>query len=506
MSSVIYGDSRLDGDQLSVRSRKAAAALRSHGIERSDPVALLLRNGLTFIEASAALQHLGCYVVPINWHAAKTEIEHVLRDAGVKALIVQDDLLTQDLRGLLPSTPVFSVDRVSDTGSGARAASWTPQPGTIDWRELVDAQEPIATEPGAAAESLFYTSGTTGLPKGVRRAVPSPAQAAAVAEMRHTITQIDRTSRVLLTAPMYHAAPNMYAMRAAREAELLILPTRFDAHEFLALIERHRITHLYAVSTIFTRLLALPAADRAQFDLSSLRSILHAGSPCPVSVKTAMIDWLGPVLIEYYGSTEHGPLTFVTAPEWIERPGTVGRPIDGVTLAILGDDGEVLSTGATGEVYGANRNYPDFTYNNNAAARAALDQHSLIATGDVGYLDAEGYLFLCDRKRDLVISGGVNIYPVEIENAAMGHGALADCAVFGIPDAEFGESLALLAELQPGSDVGTDDLRAYLTDHLPRFKLPKLIEIRSALPRDDSGKIRKRVLREPYWADHTTRI
>jgi long-chain acyl-CoA synthetase len=506
VSSLIYGDNQLDGGELSERSRKAAATLRSHGIERPHAVALLLRNGLTFVEASAALQHLGCYLVPINWHAARAEIEHVLRDAEVKALIVHDDLLTQELRALFPSIKVFVVDRVSDTGAGERAATWTPPEGTIDWRELVSAQEPDTAQPATAAEGLFYTSGTTGLPKGVRRAVPTPGQAGAVAAMRHTITQIDRTSRVLLTAPMYHTAPNMYATRAAREAELLVLPTRFDAREFLALIERHRITNLYAVSTVFTRLLALPEHDRAQFDLSSLRSILHAGSPCPVSVKKAMIEWLGPKLIEYYGSTEHGPLTFVTAQEWMQRPGTVGRAIDGVTLAILDDDGGAVPPGAPGEVYGANRDYPEFGYNNNVAARAALDRNGLIATGDVGYLDADGYLFLCDRKRDMVISGGVNIYPVEIENAAMGHAAIADCAVFGIPDAEFGEALALLAEPHPGSDLTEDGLRSYLAAHLPRFKLPKLVEMRSTLPRDDSGKIRKRVLREPYWAGHFTRI
>ncbi|MGI6853511.1 AMP-binding protein [Mesorhizobium sp. 1B3] len=506
MASLIYGDRHLDGDELSILSRKAAAALLARGIDRSDAVALLLKNGLTFITASSALQHLGCYVVPINWHAARAEIEHVLRDAAVKALIVHDDLLTPELRAVLPPILVFVVDRISDTGSGERVVGWTPPAGTIDWRDLVLEREPIATEPVPAVENLFYTSGTTGLPKGVRRGTATPLQATAVAEMRRKTTQIDRSSRVLLTAPMYHTAPSMYAARAAREADLLVLPTRFNAREFLTLIEMHRITNLYAVPTIFTRLLALAEEERSRFDLSSLRSILHAGSPCPVHVKRSMIEWLGPKLIEYYGSTEHGPLTFVTAQEWVQRPGTVGRAIEGVTLAILSDDGEVLPEGGVGEVYGVNRNYPDFAYNNNVSARTMLDRQGLIATGDVGYLDAEGYLFLCDRKRDMVISGGVNIYPVEIENAAMEHGAIADCAVFGIPDAEFGESLALLAEPQPGSDVGVEALRSYLAEHLPRFKVPKLIEIRSCLPRDDSGKIRKRVLREPYWAGHTIKI
>jgi len=506
VSRIVYGCRCLGDDEFQRRYRMAVSALRSRGIGRSDAVALLLRNGVTFVEASAALQHLGCYVVPVNWHAARNEIEHVLRDSGVKALIVQDDLFTQDLRELIPPIPVFAVDRSSDTGSGERHPDWAPPPGTIDWLNLVAAQEPDLAEPAAAAESLFYTSGTTGLPKGVCRSVATPSQATEVAKMRRTITQIDANSRVLLTAPMYHAAPSMYATRAAREAELLVLPTRFDAREFLALIEEHRITHVYAVATVFTRLLALPDTERARYDLSSLRSILHAGSPCPIPVKEAMIDWLGPLLVEYYGSTEHGPLTFVTAQEWVQRPGTVGRPIDGVTLKVLGDDGAIMPTGTAGEIYGRNRNYPDFTYVDNAAAREALDRQGLVATGDVGYFDADGYLFLCDRKRDMVISGGVNIYPVEIENAAMGHHGLADCAVFGIPDSEFGESLALLAELRPGSDLREEDLRSFLAEHLPRFKRPKLIEIRSALPRDDSGKIRKRVLREPYWAGHATRI
>ncbi|WP_274628901.1 AMP-binding protein [Arvimicrobium flavum] len=506
MSTIVFGENRLDGGELPERGRKAAAVLRSYGIDRSDAVALLLRNGLTFVEASAALQHLGCYVLPINWHAAHAEIAHVLRDAGVKALIAHDDLLTHEVRERLPGIPIFVVDRQSDTGSGGRDPDWTAPAGTIDWRALVVAQVPIETVPAVAAESLFYTSGTSGLPKGVRRAVPNPDQVPAIARMRHAITRIGKASRVLLTAPMYHTAPNMYATRAVREAELLVLPARFDPHEFLALIEKHRITDLYAVSTIFTRLLALPQQHRAQYDLSSLESVLHAGSPCPVSVKRAMIAWLGPKLIEYYGSTEHGPLTFVTAPEWMERPGTVGRAIDGVTLAIFDDEGNAVPAGVAGEVYGANANYPDFTYNNDAAARAVLDRQGLIATGDVGYFDADGYLFLCDRKRDMVISGGVNIYPVEIENAAMGYSGIADCAVFGVPDAEFGEALALLAEAHPGSDLQESDLRAHLAKHLPRFKQPKIVEIRGSLPRDDSGKIRKRVLREPYWAGYTNRI
>lgn len=506
MSSVIYGKNHVNGEELSDRCRRVAAALRTQGIDRPDAVALLLRNGLAFVEASAALQHLGCYTVPVNWHAARAEIEHILRDAEVKALIVHDDLFTPDLAALLPELSVFVVERVTDTGTAERPVDWAPPTGTIDWRGFVARQESISTPPAAASESLFYTSGTTGLPKGVRRTEPTPAQVSAVAAMRHTITQIDKTSRVLLTAPMYHAAPNMYATRAAREAELLVLPTRFDALEFLALIEQHRITNIYAVSTLFTRLLALPEQERSRFDLSSLRSVLHAGSPCPVSVKKAMIEWLGPKLIEYYGSSEHGPLSFVTAQEWMQRPGTVGRAIDGVTLAILDDNGDAMPTGSTGEVYGANSNYPDFVYNNNASARAALDRNGLIATGDIGYLDADGYLFLCDRKRDLVISGGVNIYPVEIENAAMSHVGIADCAVFGIPDSEFGESLALFVELLPGSNLDENGLRSHLANHLPRFKLPKLVEIRTSLPRDDSGKIRKRVLREPYWAGHTNRI
>jgi long-chain acyl-CoA synthetase len=351
-----------------------------------------------------------------------------------------------------------------------------------------------------ALESIIYTSGTTGRPKGVRRMAASTEQVELTEQMRRTVFGIGPGDRVLVPAPLYHTAPHLFAMRAVRNAAFLKLPARFDAEAVLADIDHHRITHLYAVPTMFARFLGLPPATRKQFDLSSLRCVLHAGGPCPPSVKKAMLDWLGPIVHEYYGSTETGPNTFARGDEWLGRPGTVGRAVPGVHVSVHDDDGRALGAKEVGELYVLNKGYADFTYLNRPDARAELQRAEKIATGDMGYFDEDGYFFLCDRKRDLVISGAVNIYPAEIEAVLMGMPGIGDVAVFGIPDEEFGEALAAHVEPLAGHDVSPDAIRAYLAQRLASFKLPRLIEIHAHLPREESGKIKKRLLREPYWA------
>jgi long-chain acyl-CoA synthetase len=315
-----------------------------------------------------------------------------------------------------------------------------------------------------------------------------------------------RPIRTVMTGPLYHTAPNFYGLFAVREGALAVLQPRFAAEELLRLIERHRISHLHMVPTMFVRLLRLPEAIRRRYDLSSLEWVVHGAAPCPIHVKEAMIDWWGPVVGEYYGGTETGIVTFHTAAEAVRKPGTVGRPLTGVTVRILDDAGRELRPGEIGEIYSGLDGFADFTYHGLPAERREIERGGLVTLGDVGYLDEDGYLFLCDRKRDMVISGGVNIYPAEIEAALLALPGVRDCAVIGIPDDEFGESLCACIEAETGATLGEAEVRAFLGERLAGFKVPHTIRFERDLPREDTGKIIKHRLRDPYWAAAGRRI
>jgi long-chain acyl-CoA synthetase len=283
-------------------------------------------------------------------------------------------------------------------------------------------------------------------------------------------------------------------------ADLLVLMPRFDAEDMLRIVEEQRIDAMFIVPTMFIRLLKLPEEVRRRYDVSSLRFVIHAAAPCPAEVKRAMIDWWGPVIHEFYGGTESGPVSFATSQDAAKKPGTVGRASPGATIRILDDDGHMLPAGAVGEVYSQMSAYADFTYQNAPAERAAVERDGFVTCGDLGYLDEDGYLFLCDRKRDMVISGGVNIYPAEIEAAIHGLPGVRDCAVYGVPDPEFGEAVVAAVEPQPGVTLDPAELREGIARQIAGYKVPKLIEIRHDLPREDSGKIFKRCLRDAHWA------
>jgi long-chain acyl-CoA synthetase len=312
--------------------------------------------------------------------------------------------------------------------------------------------------------------------------------------------------RALLPGPLYHSAPNSFGLRSGRLGGALVLMPRFDPEEFLRLIEAERIDTIFMVPTMFIRLLKLPEVVRQKYDTSSLRHVVHAAAPCPAEVKHAMIAWWGPVISEYYGSTESGALTFATPDDALKRPGTVGRILDGVELRFLGEDGEPLPQGKIGEIYSRVADNPDFTYHNKPEKRTEIERDGFITSGDVGFIDEDGYVFICDRKRDMVISGGVNIYPAEIEAALHTVPGVHDCAVFGIPDDEFGEALMAVVEPQAGVTLDVADIRAQLKTSLAGYKVPKHLEILKNLPREDSGKIFKRRLRDPFWERAGRRI
>jgi long-chain acyl-CoA synthetase len=506
---LISGARELSLPGLAERVERAASAFASIGVGRGDGVALMLRNDFAFYEASGAAGALGAYPVPVNWHFTVDEAGYIIRDSGAKAVITHADLYPVALKAAPQGVPVFVVETPPEIAHAYQidTAHCRLPSGAKSWDAWIAGFErkppEVADPPGA----IIYTSGTTGRPKGVQRQPPTPAQALALTKLISRafgmegvlIQQKPERIVTVVTGPMYHSAPNAYGGMAARAGADVILEPRFDPEELLQLIERHRVTHLHMVPTMFVRLLKLPAEVRAKYDLSSLKFVVHAAAPCPPDVKRGMIEWWGPVINEYYGATETGAVVFCTAEEWLAHPGTVGRPQADVKLVVLNDSGQEAAVGEAGDVYARLTTASDFTYHGDDEKRRKAERLGLIGVGDIGYVDADGFLYLCDRRNHMVISGGVNIYPAEIEGELLKLNGVADCAVFGIPDAEFGEALCAVIQPQPGARLSTDDVKGFLRDHLAKYKVPKVVEFMTELPREDSGKIFKRKLRDPYW-------
>jgi long-chain acyl-CoA synthetase len=505
---IISGERRRSHTEVADRSARIAGGLHKLGVKQGDSVCVLMRNDIAFIEAANGAMRLGAYGVPVNWHFKPEEIDYILRDSQTSVLIGHADLLHQ-LRGAVPpEVSVLSVptppeilvhyrvdpDRLAKPDFAIDFESWLAQRAPYDG--------PLVPQP----PNMIYTSGTTGRPKGVRRNAPTPEQTANAEAMRAMIYGLKPGARALLPGPLYHSAPNSFGIRAARLGGALVLMPRFDPEEFMRLVEEQRIDTIFMVPTMFIRLMKLPEAVRRKYDMSSLRHIIHAAAPCPADVKRAMIEWWGPVIYEFYGSTESGAVTFANSEDALKKPGTVGKISPGAELRFVGDDGRLLPQGEIGEIYSRIAASPDFTYHNKTEKRAEIERDGFITSGDVGYIDADGYVFLCDRKRDMVISGGVNIYPAEIEAVLHGLPGVHDCAVFGIPDAEFGEALMAVVEPQPGVTLDVADIRSRLKTSLADYKVPKHVEIQAQLPREDSGKIFKRRLRDPYWERAGRRI
>lgn len=499
---LLSGERRLTLEALSERAARGAAGLAAAGFGEGDVVALLMRNDLAFLEATAAAQRAGLYPVPINWHLRGEEVGYILRDCGARLLVGHADLLAAAGGDLPPGIVVLSVETPPEVAAAYRVpdAARRPDPAHRSWAAWLAAQDPAAAPAsGPVRESIIYTSGTTGRPKGVRRATAVGDEGARVEAMRRGIYGFRPGMRTALVAPMYHSAPNSYAVRALRFADRIVLLPRFDPEGLLAEIQAHALTHLFMVPTMFVRLLKLPEAVRRAYDLSSLAWIVHAGSPCPPEVKAAMIDWLGPVIHEFYGGTESGSVTHADSADARARPGTVGRAVEGARIAIHRDDGSLAGPGEPGEIFMRIPYVPDFTYVGRDDLRAEIERDGLITCGDVGYLDADGYLFVCDRKRDMAIVGGVNVYPAEIEAVLTALPGVRDCAVFGVPHPEYGEELMALVQPLDGASLDLDAIRAGLARHLADYKVPRRIEVRSELPREESGKIVKRRLRDAYW-------
>jgi len=498
---IISGERSISYPEIHARIARAATGLRTLGLQGGTPVAMMLRNDFALFEVAGAAAALGSPVVPINWHLKAEEVAYILADSGAKILVCHADLLPQiagglpgDLRLLVVKTP----PEIAAAFNVADALAQIPG-GATDWDDWRDGHAP-ALEPPVGGAPMFYTSGTTGLPKGVHRKPIQPEQVAIAARVGGIAYGIKpgEDQVILMNGPMYHSAPNSYGMLAFRNGCTIVLEPRFDPEDMLQLIARHRITHMHMVPTMFVRLLRLPEEIKSRYDLSSLRFVVHGAAPCPPQVKRAMIDWWGPVVHEYFGSTETGIPVWHSAEEALRKPGTVGRAIEGGIVKIFRPDGQECGVNEPGEIFMRQTSVPDFDYHGKAEARAEAGRDGLVSVGDVGYLDADGYLFLCDRKRDMVISGGVNIYPAEIENALISMAGVRDCAVFGIPDDEFGERLFACIEQEPDAALSSSAVQEFLRGRLANFKVPRDIQFLDALPREASGKIFKGKLRDLY--------
>ncbi|HCW20479.1 AMP-binding protein [Achromobacter sp.] len=496
---IIAGSVSLDRDALTARGEQVAAGLAAMGVREGDVIAVLLRNGMPYLEIIQACKRLGCYYCPINWHYTGDEVAFLVTDSGAKLLIAEADLW-QAVRTALPAgLPVLQVGGAAD--AALEATDYDA------WRNMQRRHDgPLVAPRGHMA----YTSGTTGRPKGVvRQPFPVERLAEHLAAVEDVVEQaygLRQGSRALLPAPIYHSAPSVFAQVALRVCDTLVLMPRFDPVEVLRLIERHRIDTIYLVPIMYVRLLKVDARTRASFDLSSLRFVASTGAPCAPELKRAMIDWLGPVVHETYASSEAGMVTVIDSHEALAKPGSAGRPIGPAQVRIYAEDGSLCAPGQVGRIYVRQPAYADFTYRNHPEARQAVERDGLIGLGDLGYVDKDGYLFVCDRESDMVISGGVNIYPAEIEHQLMQYPGVADCAVFGVPDPEFGERLLGLVQPAPEVVLDVEDAMRWLSARIARYKVPRELQLRQALPRDDNGKIAKRRLRAEFWEGQARKV
>jgi len=481
------------------RVLRAAQVLQSAGVGEGDVVALLMRNSPQMLELMLATRWLGAMWCPINWHFRTEEVQYILDDSGARVWVADADLL-QKLTGVRhASIATFVFDAV---GSAPQADGSALR----NWAQARDAVPQYTAPARSPRGPMLYTSGTTGRPKGIRRAPASAEQVALGQQVLRQVLGFVPGMRALVNAPIYHSAPNSFCIGVALENAELYIEPRFDAERTLHLIERHRITHAYLVPTMYVRLLALPEAVRSAYDLGSIRFVSSTGSPCAPEVKRAMINWWGPVIHEAYGSSELGYMTLLNSADALRKPGSAGQPLNGVDMAILDEQGRRLAPGQVGLIHVHQPAYADFTYAGNGDARLSMERGGLKTMGDLGYLDADGFLFIVDRASDMVISGGVNIYPAEIEVVLQRMPGVADCAVFGIPDAEFGEALAAVVQPLPQATLDADQVVAFLKPHVAGYKMPSKVDFVTEMPREDTGKIFKRKLREPYWKGMARRI
>lgn len=485
--------------QLNERSNQCAQLFRTLGLRPGDSIALCLENHPRFFEITWAAQRSGLYYTPISSRLTVAEAEYIVNDCGAKVFLTS--VYKRELASQLSRSPLPRVQTRFMLGATI--------PGYESYEAAVAAQPitPVADE--LEGQDMLYSSGTTGRPKGVKfplngQLVGTPP---ALLQLMMHLYGTDVSTVYLSPAPLYHAAPMRFCMSLHRIGATAVVMEKFDPVDYLECIERYRVTHSQLVPTMFVRMLKLPEGERRRFDLSSLRVAVHAAAPCPIQVKEQMIAWWGPVLFEYYAGTEGNGFTAITSPEWLAHKGSVGRALLG-EIHILDDDGNELPPGEIGTIYFAGG--ATFEYHNDPAKTASSRNPKGWSTlGDIGYVDAEGYLYLTDRKANMIISGGVNIYPQEAENLLITHPKVADVAVFGVPNPDLGEEVKAVVQPIDMADAGPElerELIELCQRQLAKFKCPRSVDFEAELPRHPTGKLYKRLLKDRYWAGHTTRI
>lgn len=497
---IVCGSRHQTHEEFQRDIRKAANGFKRMGVKAGDCVGIFMRNDIPFLTANHAAAYVGAYAVPINWHLAGEELKYILHDCGAKVMVIHADLWRRIHDAIPEGVQCLVVETHEDVRSvfGLDPQTCKVPEGQVEWQRWLEAERPIEDPAQVGPSSMLYTSGTTGQPKGVRRVTLDEDGAAKMRDFRSRVYGCAPGARCMVPGPLYHSAPNGYSMQASKISDLLVIVPRFDAEDLLKLIEEYQLTAGFMVPIMFIRLLKLPAEIRNRYDLSSLEFIIHAAAPCPADVKRNMIEWFGPVINEFYGSTESSAVTACNSEQALAKPGSVGMTVPEAEIRILDEEGNRLPPNTVGEIYSR---FPlvDFTYHGKPEARVEIDRDGFITSGDMGYMDDDGFLFIADRVKDMVISGGVNIYPAEIESVLHNYPGIRDCAVFGVPDEEFGESVMAVVEAEKEDGVCIEQVKVYLRQHLAGFKVPKTIEIGKDLPREDSGKIFKRRLRDRYW-------
>jgi long-chain acyl-CoA synthetase len=498
---LIAGERKLSAVELAQQGKQVAGGLLEASLQKGDAIALILRNDFAYFVLHDAARYASFEIVPVNWHLKAAEIDYILTDCNAKAIIVHADLLTDELSEIIKDLVKVVVPTPLEVLEAYALENRVPpvDQNTKIWNDLLDTSKTCELEPVPFCPPLFYTSGTSGRPKAVIRGEIPLEIIRKIGERTGHAWGFDKQPVCsVMTGPLYHSAPNGYASMVLQNNGKLVLQTKFDAEELLSLIEQYQVTHLHMVPTMFNRLLALPAEIKNKYDLSSLVHVTHGAAPCSPEVKRQMIEWWGPVIYEYYAMTETGIICCSSSEEWLAHQGSVGSAAAGVSLQIRLDDDSVCDTNEIGLICVQHEATAAVSYHNAEDKTAELIQDGFLVTGDIGYLDEDGFLYISDRKSDMVISGGVNIYPAEVENELINMPGVKDCTVFGIPDAEFGEKL--VAYVEGDGDLDTDDIKTFLKQRIAGFKVPRVFKQVSSLPREDSGKLKKREIKMMYLA------
>ena len=485
--------------ELNDRSNQVAQLLWERGLRPGDSVAVFMENNPAFFEITWAAQRSGLYYTAVSSRLTAPEVAYIVNDCGAQVLVTSRD-----------KADVATEALASCPGVHTRLVCLGAVDGFETYEDVRDAQpsEPIADE--SEGQDMLYSSGTTGQPKGVK--VPMPEEApigtpSGVFMLGMGLYGLTESSIYLSPAPLYHAAPLRFTMAWMRAGATVVAMEHFDPVEYLRLVERYQVTHSQVVPTMFVRMLKLDEKERTQFDVSSLQTVIHAAAPCPVPVKEQMIQWWGPIIFEYYAGTEGNGFVAINSEEWMAHKGSVGRSLTGL-VHIVGEDGEEVPTGEAGTVYfesGATFEY----HNDPEKTKASRHDKGWSTLGDVGYLDADGFLYLTDRKAYMIISGGVNIYPQEAENLLVTHPKVLDVAVFGVPNDEMGEEVKAVVQPVDLAEAGPAlerELIEFCKASLAGYKCPRSVDFEEELPRHPTGKLYKRLLKDRYWADHQTRI